>query len=197
MWIRLLIVMLGLIVMINGCNSLISQHFGTHKLRVMDATTLQKEGLGDADFIRLEGAQLGEDYLVGPKLNERGKDYHLHPVFTPAMAAAHAAGDVVEPLGIAWFKIPYPDCVKNGDCLPAMEGGLQGLIANPGKKQHPMEAWASKRIRLPKQVIYIQLGEHPLAWYWNLLLFLGGISLALGTESFWQKRKRRLKQKEL
>lgn len=189
--------MLALIVMINGCNSLISQHFGTHKLRVIDAATLEVNGLGDADFIRLEGAELGTNYIVGPKLNERGKDYHLHPVFTPAMAAAYAAGETVEPLAIAWFKIPYPDCVKNGDCIPEMDAGLQGLVANPGKKQHPMEAWAAQRIRLAPKVVYIQLGERPLAWYWNLLLFLGGISLALGTESFWQKRKRRLQQKAL
>ncbi len=187
--------MIGLIVMINGCNSLISQHFGTHKLRTLPAAEVTQQGIGDADYVRLTGASLPNSYIVGPKLNERGKDYHLYPVFTPSMAAAYAKGEIVEPLGVAWFKIPYPDCVKNGDCLPEMPEGLQGLVANPGNKQHPREQWASKNIRLNNKTIYLQLGEQPLAWYWNLSLFLGGVFLALGTEALWQKRKRRLQQK--
>jgi len=190
MWIRLLIVLAGIVVMINGCNSLISQHFGTHKLRTLDLQEVIDAGIDDADFVRLENAALSEDYLVGPALRASDEDYHLHAILTPTQAAARANGASVQPAVIGWYKIPYAACVENGDCRPT-DAPIQGLITLPTERKNPVAGWSEKGVEVSDNVIYLQLWKEPLAWYWNLLLFLGGLGLAIGIEAWWQARRRR------
>ena len=60
MLLRYLILFGGIVMMITGCNSLISQQFGTHQLRTVNMQDAVANGLGDADFIELDGAILGE-----------------------------------------------------------------------------------------------------------------------------------------
>lgn len=183
------IVLVGIVVMINGCNGLISQNFGTHKLRTLKLETVLEEGLGDADFVRLEDAVLTENYLIGEALKASDEDYHLHAILTPQQQAAYKAGNKVTAGMIGWFKIPYADCVKNGDCQAASKGYLQGLITTPTPKKNPFASWSRHNVELAEDVIYLQLWKAPLAWYWNLLMFLGGIGLALFIEMRYQKKR--------
>jgi len=189
MWIRLLIVLLGIVLMINGCNSLISQNFGTHRLRTLDYTTVINEGFGDADFVRLNNAVLSTNYLVGPALRASDKDYHLHAILSPQQAKKMAEGQMVEVKLVGWYKIPYADCVKNSDCQPGPNPQIQGLITAPTERKNPVEQWSSKNIKLAEDPIYLQLWKEPMAWYWNLLMFLGGLGVAIGMEAWWQRRK--------
>lgn len=189
MWFRLVIILVGIVFMINGCNSLISQNFGTHKLRVLDFNEVVAEGLGDADFVELNEAEIAETYIVGPRLNANGKDYHLHPILTETQLEAYERGETVRPKVVGWFKIPYPACVDNGDCM-ADPNAIRGLVADPGDDQNPVHEWADKRIELPEDVVYLQLWETPLEWYWNLLMFLGGIGVAIGVEAYYQQKQK-------
>ncbi|MEL6357680.1 MAG: hypothetical protein AAFQ37_12195 [Bacteroidota bacterium] len=189
MWIRLLIVLLGIVLMINGCNSLISQNFGTHRLRTLDLQKVLNNGLGDADFVRLENAVLSQEYLIGPALRASDEDYHLHAVLSPQQAQNMAEGQEVEVKMVGWYKIPYAGCVKNGDCQPDANPVIQGLITDPTDRKNPRNEWSAKHVNLAEEVIYLQLWKEPLAWYWNLLMFLGGIGMAIGIEAWWQKRK--------
>lgn len=188
MWMRIAIVLVGIVVMITGCNSLISQYFGTHKLRRVSLETIQEEGLGDADFIELSDASLGEAYIVGKALRADDEDYHLYPILTDAQVAAHHSGERVVVNMIGWFKLPYADCVNNGDCMPA-KAQLQGLVTKPTDKKNPVADWEMYNLELAENVYYLQLWKEPLAWYWNLLLFVGGLGLAIGIEAIWNKKK--------
>lgn len=183
MWIRLLIVLAGIVVMINGCNSLISQQFGTHKLRTFTVAEVVGNGLEDADFVRLEDAELTDNYLVGPALRASDEDYHLHAILTPDQMGQYNQGKTVEAGVIGWYKIPYQDCTKNGDCMPPAPVVIQGLVTEPSDKKNPIAQWADQRIILPEKVVYLQLWKEPLAWYWNLLMFVGGLGLALFIEA--------------
>jgi len=189
MWIRLLIVLLGIVLMINGCNSLISQNFGTHQLRTLDLQQVLNEGIGDADFVRLESAVLSKDYLIGPALRAADKDYHLHAILSTQQAKLMEEGQTVEVKMVGWYKIPYTDCVKNGDCHPGPNPIIQGLLTDPTERKNPLEQWSSKNVRLVEDPIYLQLWKEPLAWYWNLLMFLGGLGMAIGIEAWWHRRK--------
>lgn len=183
MWIRLLIVLAGIVVMINGCNSLISQQFGTHKLRTLTVAEVISDGLEDADFVRLEAGSLTENYLVGPALRASDEDYHLHAILTPAQQNEYVQGKTIEAGIIGWYKIPYQDCTKNNDCMPPAPYFIQGLVTEPSSKKNPVSEWAGQRITLAENVVYLQLWKQPLAWYWNLIMFVGGLGIALFVES--------------
>lgn len=180
--------MLGIVVMITGCNSLISQQFGTHRLRTVSLPAVIEEGLGDADHVRVTGGELASTYIVGEALRESDEDYHLHPILTPEQQQAHAAGDLVEVSLVGWYKLPYSDCLRNGDCLPADPQAI-GLVGEPTEKKNPVAEWERHNLRLAPDVYYLQLWKEPMAWYWNLLLFLGGLGLALGVEAIYHQRK--------
>ncbi|PHI21036.1 hypothetical protein CEQ90_04970 [Lewinellaceae bacterium SD302] len=183
------IVLLGIVVMINGCNGLISQNFGTHKLRTVALQTVLDSGMGDADFVRLEEAELTDNYLIGEALTDDDEDYHLHAILTPEQAAAYTAGEKVTAGMVGWYKIPYEDCVKNGDCQYGNQGFVEGLITEPTDRKNPVESWPRHNIELAEEVIYLQLWKAPLAWYWNLLMFLGGLGVAMLVEGRYQYRK--------
>lgn len=191
MWLRLVIVLLGIVVMVNGCNGLISQNFGTHKLRKISLEAVIADGLGDADYVEVKNAVLIEDYLVGPAIRASDMDYHLHPILTTEEAAKLTASQTATATMVGWYMIPYADCVKNGDC--SVKGAaLRGLVTAPTVKKNPKEKWAEKNIQLTDDVIYLQLWKAPLAWYWNALLFFGGIGLSIGVEAWWQSRNKRV-----
>ncbi|MEM9837480.1 MAG: hypothetical protein AAF828_13315, partial [Bacteroidota bacterium] len=100
--------------------------------------------------------------------------------------AQYGAGEKVTVGMVGWYKLPYQDCVKNGDCMPK-DLVIQGLITDPTDKKNPLGQWAEQRIELSEEVIYLQLWKEPLAWYWNLLMFMGGLGIAILVES---RRKR-------
>lgn len=188
MWIRLTLVLIGIVIMITGCNSLISQNFGTHKLRKVSLNTVVDNGLGDADFIEFSDATLEKTHIVGKALRDSDEDYHLHPILTSEQAAAYQRGENVTVNVVGWYKLPYTDCVNNGDCMPK-DAIITGLVTIPTDKKNPIADWKQHNLQLAPDVYYLQLWKEPMAWYWNLLMFLGGLSLAIGIEAIWNKKK--------
>jgi hypothetical protein len=169
--------------MITGCNSLISQNFGTHRLRTLDAATAASGGLGDADYVQLTNAVIGEAFIVGPALRSSDEDYVLRPIFSPEQAAAWKDGATITTNLIAWTETTDPACTSLPGCLPAITSPVIGLLSDPTWRKNPTDQWATQRIQLTDTVAYLQLYEKPMAWYWNLLLFLGGLGLAIVPEA--------------
>lgn len=184
MLLRYLVLFGGIVLMITGCNSLISQQFGTHRLRTVDVATAASGGLGDADYVALTGALLGEAFIVGPALRSNDKDYVLRPILTPEQTIAWKNGSTVTTNLVAWTETTDQVCTQPPGCLPSATDPVIGLLSEPTWRKNPTEQWASQRIQLAgENIIYLQLYEKPMAWYWNLLLLLGGLGLAIVPEA--------------
>jgi hypothetical protein len=76
-----------------------------------------------------------------------------------------------------------PNCVTSPGCLPAAADPVIGLLSKPTPRKNPVVDWPEQRIGLDTPVSYLQLNEKPMAWYWNLLLLLGGLGLAILPEA--------------
>ena len=169
--------------MITGCNGLISQQFGTHRLRTLPVEEAIASGLGDADFVELTGAVVGEPVIVGPALRASDKDYVLRPVFTPTQQAEWQKGKSVTVSLVSWTETDDPATQTVPSCTAPQHCSLRGLLSEPTDKKNPVANWTGQRIALAPDVVYLQLGEAPMAWYWNLALLLGGLALALIPEA--------------
>jgi hypothetical protein len=183
MFFRYLVLFGGIALMITGCNSLISQNFGTHRLRTLDAATAAAGGLGDADYVQLTNAIIGEAFIVGPALRSSDKDYVLRPILDPEQAAAWKNGATVTTNLVAWSETTDPACTKSPGCPPAVAEAVIGLLSEPTSRKNPVSQWSGQRIELAPATTYLQLNEKPMVWYWNLLLFLGGLGLAIVPEA--------------
>lgn len=183
MILRYLVLFGGIVLMITGCNGLISQQFGTHRLRTVPLETAIASGLGDADFVELSGAIVGEPSIVGPALRSSDKDYVLRPVFTPEQQSAWAQGETVAVSLVSWIETEDPASQNIPNCSAPNFCALKGLLSAPTDKKNPVEQWSSQRVSLAPDVMYLQLDEAPMAWYWNLALLLGGLALALIPEA--------------
>ncbi|WP_020567297.1 hypothetical protein [Neolewinella persica] len=180
---RYLILFGGIVLMITGCNSLISQNFGTHRLRTMDVASAASGSLGDADYVQITEAIIGEAFIVGPALRSSDEDYVLRPILTPEQATAWQKGSTVTINLIAWTETADPACTKPPGCPPAKTDKVIGLLSEPTWRKNPTEEWPKQRIQLAESVAYLQLYEKPMAWYWNLLLFIAGLGLAIVPEA--------------
>ena len=71
---------------------------------------------------------------------------------------------------------------------------LEGIVREMRKQKNRAHMLPTDRYELPEDVLYIEAGRSPLAWYWNLLMLVGGIGLALYLESKaqWQRKQTRL-----
>lgn len=183
MILRYLILFGGIVLMITGCNSLISQNFGTHRLRTLDVEDAAAGALGDADYVQLKDAIIGEAFIVGPALRSSDKDYVLRPILNKQQAAAWEGGETVEVNLVSWTETTDPACTSGNGCPPSVADPVIGLLSEPTSRKNPVNAWPAQRIRLAASTSYLQLNEKPMAWYWNLLLFLGGLGLAVVPEA--------------
>ena len=186
---RLLFVLTGIVLMINGCNGLLSQFFGTHKLRTLSADTALREGVGDADYLAFaEGYRTG-DFVVGPALHETDKDILLYPIFSSAQADSLERGKTVTAGIVAWGTNYDPPCIDRGDCIAPGALTATGLIREPNPRKDESAALVNERVRLAERPIFLEIDRKPLAWYWNLLMFAGGIGLAFSVESYVTRRR--------
>lgn len=189
MWIRLIIIFAGIVLMINGCNSLISQFAGTHALRTFSVEEATADGIGDADFIELTDAWRPGKWVVGPALHKKDRDILLYPILSGDQYAAHQRGETVRPAFIAWGKNYDPPCLERGDCIPDGAFSARGLVREPNPEKDKSPELSQYGFELPEKVYYLEVDREPLAWYWNLLMFVGGIAMAIGIEA-WARRQK-------
>lgn len=192
---RLLIVLSGIVLMINGCNSLLSQFFGTHKLQTYRAETALREGVGDADFVSLTGGYTTGRFVVGPALHETDKDILLYPIFSAAQADSLDRGLNVTAGIIGWEANYDPPCIERADCVAAGSRPLTGLIREPNPRKNRAAELRRSQVRIAERPLFMEIDREPLAWYWNLLMFAGGIGMAFGVEAYFARRRQALRDR--
>jgi hypothetical protein len=191
---RLFFVLSGIVLMINGCNGLLSQFFGTHKLRTLSAETALREGVGDADYVALTDSYRNGKFVVGPALHAKDKDILLYPLLSTAQHDSLQRGQAITAGIVAWGTNYDPPCITRNDCIPAGNLRATGLIREPNPQKNTAFALTNDQIRLREQPIFMEIDRQPLAWYWNLLMFAGGIGLAFSVEAYATKRRQALRE---
>ena len=117
-----------IVFLINGCNSLISQFFGTHKLRDFTMNGVLEDGIGDSDYVHIEGAWQSGDYIVVPPRTAADKAVLIYPLLTDEQLQAAEAGEIVEPRVICWTTDFSLNCDEENTCAPRAEVEVTGII---------------------------------------------------------------------
>ncbi|MCB0564292.1 MAG: hypothetical protein KDD01_07935 [Phaeodactylibacter sp.] len=191
MIVRILIILACVVVFINGCNSLISQHFGTHKLRGYTIEMVQQSGIGDADFIMVDNALLPGDFVFKAAKSPTNPGVIIYPVLSREQMDAHHRGETVSPDIIAWTKNFPSQCVDAGNCIEEGPVALKGVVRDLPNDRQGQGQLQDKGYRIGDNVIYLEHGQEPTAWYWNLLMMLGAAALVFGIEAYTHSRQRK------
>ncbi|MEQ8706418.1 MAG: hypothetical protein RIC19_20975 [Phaeodactylibacter sp.] len=183
MIVRIIIILLCLVFFINGCNSLISQFFGTHKLRSFEMSTVVNSGIGDADYVEISGARL-EPVFVHQEAEEPGSPpIILYPVFAKE-------GPSQQPVLLAWTADFFDPCVAADTCIAAGTRTLKGVVRPiPDANLAGLDQLREKGYRWEEPILTLNENEAPVAWYWNALMMLGAGIVAIGMEAFYNRKK--------
>ena len=180
---RYLTLFVGIVATINGCNGLISSQYGTHRLRTLTSTDLITNGLGDADFIELTDVVIGSVKVE----NEAGTFFApatiQRPLFSPEQERQYRKGATVAPLAILWSKHTAPAASPFTNLETNTTASIRGLITEPPLTVFNISEWNDNRLTVTGATPYIAYNKAPMAWYWNLVIFLGGLVLAVLPEA--------------
>lgn len=179
---RVLTVLICIVVFINGCNSVVSRYFGTHKLRSFTMEQALTEGIGDADFIELSDAYPSGDFVFVPGKRSNDPGIIIFPLLSQAQLAQLDQGQQVKPRVIAWTEDFNPDCVKQGNCMPRGARIYKGIVRNLSKEKNKTSQLPANKFALPSYVVYMETGREPIAWYWNVAMMVGAVLLAFVIE---------------
>ena len=166
---RLLLLFAGVVLMISGCNGLLSSQFGTQKLRTLSLEEVEAQGLGDADYVRIIGGEIGD---AGVNLQLRGKN--TLAVMRPLLASP-GRQDAVRV--VVWTEAQTSAWTYVGD-------DIEGMVEEPVVRKPGAAKWAAENIILRSPSIFIHLGEKPAGTPVHLLLFFGGLALAIVPELY-------------
>jgi hypothetical protein len=167
---RLLVVFVGIVMTISGCNGLLSSQFGTHRLREVPIEQAV-DGVGDSDYVRVRGAQWTEEgmRLYHPSSGDSIFSYLL---------LRRGAVDSSEAI-ILWSDEFFERELS-------VKPRPVGMVESPSG-YFIVESWNQLGYRVDPSSPIIRYGRHPLAWYWNVAICAGGLALALGTEAAYRK----------
>ena len=152
--------------MVNGCNGLLSASFGTHRLR--QVTVAQTAGgVGDADFLEVTDGRL-PDVLLIDSISAGNARYYYFPVVSEVVTSGQDDGPPFATSIVAWYK--------TGEVEPLRNLAIKGFVSVPDRLPADLgNRFATRGFSLTPSVTYLHLGERPLAWGWQLLMFSGGL----------------------
>ncbi|MBV6652812.1 MAG: hypothetical protein KI786_03600 [Mameliella sp.] len=183
MIVRIIIILLCLVFFINGCNSLVSQFFGTHKLRAFDMSEVEDKGIGDADFVDISGAKFDPVFVYQEAEEPGSPPIILYPVFSENGAAK-------QPVLFAWTADFFDPCVEADSCITAGTRNLKGVVRPiPDANLGALDQLREKGYTWEEPITIINENEVPVAWYWNALMMLGAAIVALGMEAIYNRKK--------
>lgn len=183
MIVRIIIILLCLVFFINGCNSLISQFFGTHKLRSFDMAEVAQKGIGDADYVEIRSAEFKADFIHQEATEPGSPPVILYPVFAEGRADQN-------PVLLAWTADFFDPCVEADTCIAAGTRTLRGVVRPlPDANLAGLDRLKEKGYSWEEPLIVINENEAPVAWYWNALMMLGAGLVAIGMEAFYNRKK--------
>jgi len=179
---RIITVLVCIVVFINGCNSLISLQFGTHKLRAYTMEEALTKGIGDADYIELRDAWTTGDYVYVSGKRKTDKPIIIFPLVSSAQLAQIDQGQTVQPRFIGWTEKFPAICVDNANCAPRLQGSFKGIIRDLSKEKDRTVQLSAQKFTLPADPIFVETGREPLAWYWNLAMMVAAFLIAFALE---------------
>ena len=173
-----LIIVLGCITMfIGGCNNLTSSLAGTHKLRQYTTHVVVEEGIGDADYIEITNAWTSEAYQYVPSSKNARKPLLIYPILSDVQVAQVKQNKKVTPIAIGWTQKFDPDCHKQGKCLKEQQVSIKGVISNYRRVRQNLSLFDNKQFDFNENVVLMEVGRAPIAWYWNVLMMVSGVSI--------------------
>lgn len=190
---RIIIILVCVLVFINGCNSLVSGLVGTHKLRTFSIEQVWVDGVGDSDFIELTDVWSNGEYIFEPHRNNSWPGFVQWPVLDQAQFDSLKNGQKVNVSIVAWTKKYDKNCVDQKNCNQEGKMNLKGLVRPMNKRYNKMEELPKELYSISDDALYIEYNKSPLAWYWNLLLMLGAISIVLVLEQWLTKKEKKQK----
>ena len=190
MIIRIIIILVCVTFFINGCNSLISQFFGSHKLRVSDYELAAKEGIGDADFIELENTYLSGDFVYQESEYPNTPGVIIYPLLTAEQVKKREQGQKVSPSFIAWTADFHAPCVEENNCINSGIKSIKGVVREvPKDRQEGIQKLESLGYDVG-EVNFINDGQEPVLWYWNALTMLIAAGIAVGLEAYYNRKNK-------
>jgi len=190
MIVRILIVLVCVVFFINGCNSLISQFFGTHKLRAFEMEHVQREGVGDSDYIEIADAHLSGEFVHQVSEYESDPPILLYPVLSASELRRRQEGASVAPAVLAWTADFHSPCVEEGNCLEKGRQRLRGIVRDlPESNKKAAAKLQELGYEIGPEATIINHGQAPTAWYWNLSMMLVPLGLAVGMEAYFNRRE--------
>ena len=64
------------------------------------------------------------------------------------------------------------------------------MVREPNPRKNKSAELSAAGYRIAEKVYYLEAGRRPLAWYWNVLMIVGGLALALGVEARAARKRR-------
>jgi hypothetical protein len=190
MIVRIIIILVCITFFINGCNSLISQYFGTHKLRTFDMEKAVKEGIGDSDFVSLDNAWLNGDFVFQASEYPNTPGVIIYPVLTAEQKEQRSKGERVKPAFIAWSADFHSPCVGENNCIEPRVAAVSGVVREvPKDRQVGIDKLDAKGYIGLEEAVFINHGEEPAPWYWNALMMLIPAIIAVGMEAIFNRKK--------
>ena len=181
---RLIIFLVCTVAFINGCNSVISNFAGTHKLRQYSLSEIANTGIGDADYIEITDATVSEEFTHVPGDKSFRRDLLVFPV----VPNTESTGNKLHVIG--WVKKFDLGCVGQNNCNQIIKHPLKGLISDikrvKGNINHLQQRYEFEE----NEIVYIELGRSPFPWYWSMLIMITAVLIIIVME------KQRLKKQQ-
>ncbi|MCI5083709.1 MAG: hypothetical protein MRY78_18570 [Saprospiraceae bacterium] len=187
---RLIVIFVCVIVFINGCNSLISQFAGTHKLRTYDMETVVAEGLGDADYVEINNAWTTGDFIYAPPVRSQKKGLIIFPILSDHQIQQWDNGQEVEVKLMGWSEDYTQECLDANNCMPRKQMTLRGIIRDIPSEKDKSAEFAKAQYELHENMFFIEKDRSPLAWYFNLGLMAAALLVGFGLEYYNLKKSK-------
>lgn len=159
------------------------------KVKTLETRNLVvKNGVSyNEDFIYSESENFGFVEIVYPLVSQKQKEKYLN--FESITVKLLVKMDHVD-----------KNCLKSGDCFPKDGSTVSGLVKSglenlDASELKPLE---TSLVKIDENAIILELGDKPVSWYWNLLMFLVGAFFCIiilksffrkasSVEEYWQK----------
>ena len=174
---RFIFILLCIVGFINSCNSIISLNFGTHKLRSVSMSEIEKDGLGDADFIEITDAYLSGDFIHAKGTKKEDGGLIIYPILSENQFQVLDKEEKAKTGLFAWTDTFVWDCLEEKSCAPKGKTTVKGVIRTIYPEKDKSSDF-NEQFELADVPIFIEAGRVPTPWYIHLLLMIlaaGGI----------------------
>ncbi|NJC25011.1 hypothetical protein [Neolewinella antarctica] len=172
---RYLVLFGGIVLMINGCDGVVSSRFGTLEQSTIDLTDTDVN-IGDDDYVKVTNAVFTPVTIDVQSAVFWSADVRQSALLTGAQLSAWKNGERVRPQIIAWLKSPASTSAPISLNQFTKSNTAEGVIGHSTTTD--AAAWAKQRFVIDESTHYLHLNQQPARWYWSLAMFLGGLTIA-------------------